>query len=566
MLNIRKIGAIGHTYRNLGRYRQILGVFFKYGFDEFAAGLKIEQYLEVSLQTLFKREPKKSVEKLTRPERVRRVLEELGPAFIKLGQILSTRPDLIPYDFINELAKLQDNVPSFPFEEVCQVVEAELGGPLESFFQSFERQPLAAASIGQVHRARLFNNDEVVVKVQRPGIKELIETDLEIMLHLASLMERHLEEFEVQRPTRIVVVFARTIEKEINYQLEANNIERFARQFLEDQTVYIPKVYRGLSTKKVITLEYVQGIKSSQLAMLRQGDYDLKLIAARGAVFIMQQIFVHGFFHADPHPGNIFILPGNIICFLDFGMMGRISVKEREDFADLVMQVARRNEKKVVDAILKITYQRDDLDRSTLENDIGELVERYVGLPLKDLEVGPIMQQLLDLVYRHKLNLKPNFYLLVKATGTIESLGSALDPDFEIIAHTEPFIAKIQKERFRPGRIMNEVLESGTELVHLLREIPSGLRDVLSLTRQGKIKIEFEHRGLEKLYAHIEQATNRIAFAIVLAAQIIGSSLIVLADLPPKWNEIPVIGLAGFLLAGVMGFWLLISMLRHGKM
>lgn len=565
MLNIRKIGAIGRTYRNLGRYRQILSVLFKYGFGEFVDTLKIEQYLEISLPMLFKKEPKVG-EKLSRPERIRRVLEELGPTFIKFGQILSTRPDLIPLEYIKELARLQDNVPSFPYEEVCEVIARELGQPPDAVFQFFAKEPFAAASIGQVHRARLPNNEDVVVKVQRPGIQEIIETDLEIMLHLASLMERHLEEFEVQRPTRIVSVFARSIEKEINYLLEALNIERFARQFLADQTVYIPKVYRRFSTKKVITMEYVEGIKASEIGALQAGGYDLQLLASSGATLIMKQIFVHGFFHADPHPGNVFILPGNIICFLDFGMMGRISRKERTDFADLVMRVVSRDEKKVVDSILKITYQQDQPDREILENDCAEIIDRYVGLPLKDLEVGLVLHHLLEIISRHRLSLKPNFYLLVKATSTIETVGGMLDPDFDIIQHAEPFIKKIQMERYNPQKIVGDIIESGSELVQLFKEIPAGLRDVLSLTRQGRIKIEFEHRGLESLYEHLEQVANRLAFAIVLAAQIIGSALIVLADLPPKWNGIPVIGLAGFLVAGVMGFWLLVSMLRHGKM
>jgi ubiquinone biosynthesis protein len=565
MLNIRKIGAIGRTYRNLGRYRQILSVLFKYGFGEFVDTLKIEQYLEISLPMLFKKEPKVG-EKLSRPERTRRVLEELGPTFIKFGQILSTRPDLIPLEYLKELAKLQDEVPSFPYEEACEVITRELGQPPDVVFQSFEKEPFAAASIGQAHRARLPNNEDVVVKVQRPGIREIIETDLEIMLHLASLMERHLEEFEVQRPTRIVSVFARSIEKEINYLLEASNIERIARQFLTDQTVYIPKVYRQYSTKRVITMEYVEGIKASEIEVLKEGGYDLKLLASSGAVLIMKQIFVHGFFHADPHPGNVFILPGNIICFLDFGMMGQISRKERADFADLVMRVVSRDEKKVVDSILKITYQHDQPDRETLENDCAELIDRYVGLPLKDLEVGLVLHHLLEIISRHRLTLKPNFYLLVKATSTIETVGGMLDPDFDIIQHAEPFIKKIQMERYNPQKIVGDIIESGTELLQLFKEIPSGLRDVLSLTRQGRIKIEFEHRGLESLYEHLEQITNRLAFAIVLAAQIIGSALIVLADLPPKWNGIPVIGLAGFLVAAIMGFLLLVSMLRHGKM
>jgi ubiquinone biosynthesis protein len=313
-------------------------------------------------------------------------------------------------------------------------------------------------------------------------------------------------------------------------------------------------------------MEYVEGIKASEIGALQAGGYDLQLLASRGATLIMKQIFVHGFFHADPHPGNVFILPGNIICFLDFGMMGRISRKERTDFADLVMRVVSRDEKKVVDSILKITYQHDQPDREILENDCAEIIDRYVGLPLKDLEVGLVLHHLLEIISRHRLSLKPNFYLLVKATSTIETVGGMLDPDFDIIQHAEPFIKKIQMERYNPQKIVGDIIESGSELVQLFKEIPAGLRDVLSLTRHGRIKIEFEHRGLESLYEHLEQVANRLAFAIVLAAQIIGSALIVLADLPPKWNGIPVIGLAGFLVAGVMGFWLLVSMLRHGKM
>jgi ubiquinone biosynthesis protein len=565
MLTIRKIGAIGRTYRNLGRYRQILAVLFKYGFGEFIDTLNIEQYFEISMKMLFKKEPK-NVDRLTRPERIRRVLEELGPTFIKFGQILSTRTDLIPYKYIQELAKLQDDVPSFSYEEVCEIVRKELGKSPNDLFVSFDSEPLAAASIGQVHRACLKNGEQVVVKVQRPAIQETIETDLEIMLHLASLMERHLEEAEVQHPTRIVAVFARSIEKEINYRLEIANVERFSRQFVEESTIYVPKVYRQFSTKRIITMEFVDGVKSSELEVLHKEGHDLRLVAERGMDLVLKQIFINGFFHADPHPGNIFILPRELICFIDFGMMGRISRQERSDFADLVMHVVRRDEKKVVEALLKITHHCAELDFASLEDDLGELMDRVVGLPLQEIEVGSLMQQVVEIVSRHKLSLKPNFFLLVKAVTTIEGLGRVLDPQFDVVKHAGPFIKKIQLDKYNPKKIVADIFQSSTELLQLIRDIPSGLRDVLTLTRQGKIKIEFEHRGLDALYEHLEQITNRIAFAIVLAAQIVGSSLIVLAGVPPMWNDIPIIGLAGFLLAGVMGFWLLISMLRHGKM
>ncbi|MBC8317827.1 MAG: AarF/ABC1/UbiB kinase family protein [Desulfobulbaceae bacterium] len=565
MLNIRKISATSRTYRNLGRYREILTILFKYGFGELIDTLKIEQYLEISLQMLFKKQPK-NIEKLSRPERIRLVFEELGPTFIKFGQILSTRPDLIPYEYAKELEKLQDDVPPFEYNEIRRIIWEDFGQSLDAVFQSFEEKPMAAASIGQVHRATLGNGEEVVVKVQRPDIRKIIEVDLEIMLHLGYLMERHLEEFEIQNPTRLVSIFARIIEKEINYKIEASNIERFGRQFLDNPTIYIPKVYHDLTTTHVITMEYVKGVKASEIVTLRNEGYDLVEIADRGAALLMDQFFVQGFFHADPHPGNILILPDNVICYVDFGMMGRISRRERHDFADLIMYIVRRNEKKVVDVILKLVEVRGNVARSELESDVAELIDSYLDLPLKHLEVGPIMQQLLEMVSRHKLCLKPNLYLVVKSAATVEGLGRVLNPDFEIVAHAEPFIKKLQIQRYHPQNIAGDLLESGAEMFELMKEIPGEMREILRLTRQGRIKIEFEHRGLEALLTHLDRTSNRIAFAIVLAAQVIGSALIVLADVPPKWNGIPVIGLLGFLVAVLMGFWLLISMLRHGRL
>jgi ubiquinone biosynthesis protein len=298
MLSIRKIGVIGRTYRHLNRYRQILTVFFKYGFGDLVDVLKIEHYLEIGLQ-MISRKQRRQIEKLTRAERVRMVLEELGPTFVKCGQILSTRPDLIPVEFIDELSKLQDHVPFFPYDSVRQIIESELHRPLEDIFRTFDIQPLAAASIGQVHRAELKDGKDVAVKVQRPHIRKTIEVDLEIMLHLASLMERHLEEFQVSRPARIVQEFARTLEKEIDYTIEASHMERFARQFADNSTVYVPEVFRDTSTGRVLTMEYIDGVKVSEIDRIDQEGLDRKIITARGADLILTQIFDHGFFHAS---------------------------------------------------------------------------------------------------------------------------------------------------------------------------------------------------------------------------------------------------------------------------
>ncbi|NOR24237.1 MAG: AarF/ABC1/UbiB kinase family protein [Desulforhopalus sp.] len=565
MFSIRKIGAIGRTYRHLNRYQRIIRILFKYGFDDLVEGLRIDQYLETGLK-MINRKPREEIEKRSRPERFRMALEELGPTFIKLGQLLSTRPDLISPGYVDELAELQDNVPPFSFAEVKEIFLAEIGKKPNELFQEFDEQPMAAASIGQVHRGLLQNGNEVVIKIQRPNIENIIAVDLEILAYLASLMEQYLEELQGHRPSAVVDEFARSLSLEIDYTVELANIQRFARQFRDNKTIYVPLIYSELSTERILTMEYIDGVKTSKVDALRSQGYDLHLIAERGANLIMEQIFVHGFFHGDPHPGNICILPDNVTCFLDFGMMGRLSRKDREDFTDLMLSIVTKNDRKITDGVLSITTQFGEVDHDALSRDLTDLLDRYMYLPLKNLQAGKILQELLDLVQRHKLSIKPNLYLMIKALSTIEGVGLMLDPDLELIKLAEPFVKKVKTERLRPGRLAEKIGETSGEYLKLFQEMPEEARDILRQLRAGKMKLEFEHRGLGRLSRGLDQVSNRIAFAIVLAAQIIGSSLIILSDIPPRWNGIPIIGLAGFLVAGVMGFWLLVSIIRHGRM
>jgi ubiquinone biosynthesis protein len=540
-------------------------VLFKYGFGDLLDTLKVEQYLEVGRQWISKKDHVQ-IDKLTRSERTRLALQELGPTFIKLGQILSTRPDLIPLSYVQELSKLQDNVSQFSYDEVREIVKSETGRYPEDLFRHFETSPLAAASIGQVHRAQLMENDQVVVKVQRPGIRKIIEVDLEIMFHLAGLMERHLEEAKLFRPARILDEFANSLEKEIDYTLEASSIENFARQFMDDETVYIPRVYRELSTQRVLTMEYVDGIKASDVEGLHQAGYDLPEIARRGANSMMKQIFVHGYFHADPHPGNLFILPGNVICFLDFGMMGRIRREEREDFSELLVELIEKDEKKITHVMLKLTDYEHEPDKSQLERDLAEFVNQYLYRPLKETNIAKMFQRLLEILAGHQLRLKPDLFLMIRAVSAVETLGRSLDPDFMLMTHAEPLVRSVHLGRFAPKRIVQDLVDSGSELVALLRIVPGEIRSILKLAKEGGVKVEFEQRGLDPLLLTHDRTMNRLAFAIVLAALIIGSSLIVLSGVPPKWHDIPVIGVVGFIVAGLMGFWLLISILRRGKM
>ena len=402
MLSIRKIGVIGRTYRHINRYSQILGMLFKYGFEDLVTRLNIDQVLEIGLQ-MIRRKPRVPVGRLTRAERVRLILEELGPTFVKFGQVLSTRPDLIPVEFIRELAKLQDRVPPCDIEAVRQVIVDELGRAPEALFASFEATPEASASIGQVHRAVLPGGEQVAVKVQRPGIRPVIEVDLEILLHLATLAERHVTEIALHRPVRIVEEFAKTLERELDYRLEAANIMRMARLFLDDPTVYLPAVYNDYSSGRVLTCEYVPGIKISDTEALDAAGLDRRLITRRGADLVLKQVFVHGFFHADPHPGNIFVLPENVICLLDFGMTGNIDHATREDFVDLVDAVVHRHESRTTQLLLKITEYDKEPDRRRFSRDVADFVGLHLNRPLEEIELGRLLNRLLELSANHRL-------------------------------------------------------------------------------------------------------------------------------------------------------------------
>ena len=565
MLSIRRLGAIGRTYRHLNRYHRILRVLFKYGFDDLVERLHIDQYLESGLQ-MINRKPREQVHRYSRAERLRMALEELGPTFIKLGQVLSTRPDFIPPEYLNELARLQDDVPPFSYDEVKEIFTVDLDRSPEELFACFDPQPLAAASIGQVHRARLKDGSEVVVKVQRPGIENTIAVDLEILAHIAGLMEEHLEEVQGHRPTAVVHEFARSLSREIDFSIELTNIQRFARQFEGNPTIHVPAVYPELSGERILVMEYIPGIKAGDIARLRRHGYDLGELARRGANLVMEQIFQHGFFHADPHPGNILVLPENVICFIDFGQMGRLSLADREEFTDLVLNLVAGNEERVTAGVLRLTIQHGEVNRNDLARDLGDLMDQYLYRPLGDLAAGKILQDLLDLVTRHGLSLKPNLYLMLKALSTVEGVGLQLDPDLELITLARPFMEKIKAGRMHPGRLAQEAGETGLAYLNLFRDLPRELRTIMRQLRDGRMKLEFEHRGLRGLGMALDRVSNRISFAIVLAAQIIGSSLIVLSGIPPKWYGIPVIGLIGFVVAGIMGFWLLLSIIRHGRM
>lgn len=565
MLSIRKIGVLGRTYRNFSRYRQILTILFRYGFDDLVERLKIDQYIEIGLQ-MISRHKRENVEKLTRAERLRLLFEELGTTFIKFAQILSTRPDIIPADVIRELEKLQDEVPPFPYAEAKEIIEAELGDSIENVFSSFNETPLASASVAQVHQAVLNDGDVVAVKVQRPGIKKIIEVDLEIMLHLATLMEKNIEEIAFQKPTRVVEEFARTLERELDFGTEAANMERVSSQFLNDRTIYIPKVYSEFSSSRVLTMEYVDGIKVSEIDKLETAGMNLKTVTARGADFVMKQVFEFGFFHADPHPGNIFVLPDNIICPIDFGMTGSVNKRQQALFVDIMESLAKKDAEKCARLLLKLGEYDEEPDLRVFERELDDFMDKHLFKSLKDMDIGSLLQDLLDIATKNRVRVPPVIFLMIKAFTAVEGTARLLDPEFDMIAYAEPFVKRAKLARYSPGKLAEDLFITLSDSMHVLQALPQEVLQVARLIRQNKLTLNMEMKELETFLQSHNQGTNRLSFAIIIAALIMGSALLLAFSTPPLFYGISFVGMLGFSAAAFLGVWLLIAILKKGML
>lgn len=565
MLSIRKIGVLGRTYRHFNRYRQILAILFRYGFGDLVERLKIDQYIEIGLQ-MISRQRRDNVEKLTRAERIRLLFEELGPTFIKFAQILSTRPDIIPADVILEFEKLQDEVPPFSYEDAKRILEFELGDSIVSLFESFEITPLASASIGQVHKAVLKDGDVVAVKIQRPRVRKAIEVDLEILLHLATLTERHIEEAALHRPVQVVEEFARTLGRELDYSIEAANMERVASQFLKDRAIYVPKVYADFSGIKVLTMEYVEGIKVSEREKLLAAGLDLKAITRRGADFIMRQVFEFGFFHADPHPGNIFVLPDNVVCPIDFGMTGCVDNKRRDLFVDILEAVARKDSQRSARLLLELGEYDDEPDIRLFEKEIDDFMGKHLFKSLKDLDMGRLIQDFLDIATRNKVRVPPVIFLMMKAFASVEGIARLLDPEFDMISHAEPFIRRAKLSRYNPKKIARDLYTTLSDSMTVIQDLPREALLLARLTRQNKLSIGVEIKDLDAFLRTHDQVSNRLSFAVIIGSLIIGSALLLAFGTPPILYGVSLVGMIGFLAAAVFGIWLLLAILKKGML
>lgn len=546
------------------RFRVIVSVFLKYGYEDVAQRLPLP--LPLHLPFSKSREVREEIELMTPPEKLRRAFEELGPAFIKLGQLLSTRTHLLPQPFIIELAKLHDQVPPVPFAEILTVISTELKRPPMECFASIEETPIGSASMAQVHRAVRLNGERCVIKVLRPGIEKTVRLDLEIMEQIAGLLERHVEGWSVHKPTDLVEEFARRMEQEMDFRAEAAHIRRFSDQFATEPTIYVPKVFSETSTRRILTMELIDAVKASDFTKLQAAGLDRCIVATRIADLVMKQIFVHGFFHADPHPGNIHIMPGDVICFLDFGMMGFLDQKTRQTFSKFIIAIAERNETTAAAALLRLTHADLEPPKRGFEADVAEFMHRNFYRPMGEMVFGQLVNQLFTLTARYQLTLPPDLSTMLKSLALMENLVAELDPGHDILSQARPFMKEVRLRQVNPRRLMRQWLEFGGDVSDLLREFPLEVRRLVAIVKEGKGRVMIHHHGLEGLMNTLERVINRLAFALVLSSLLIASAIIVHARVPPIWHDVSVIGLLGYLLAGLMGFWLLIAMIRHGKM
>lgn len=542
---------LGTQSKNMKRVNEIVDVLRKY---------EVEYLIEQS--SFLKRLPfrKRKEEELdlddTFEMRIRLSFEELGVTFIKLGQLLSTRPDLVGQDLAYELTKLQDDAPPIPFETIKEIIESELDDDMENLFAEFEEKPIGSASIGQVHKAKFHNGTEVAVKVQKPGVEELIDTDLDIMHFFAGRVNQFVRRSRVYNFPAIISEFERSIKMEINYKYESSNISHLKNDFKNDRTVYVPEVYNRYTTSKVLTMEYIRGKKVSEVMENPEG-YDPKLIAKRGLDSYIKQILFNGFFHADPHQGNIMIMPNNVICYIDMGSMGVMDEDFRNDLAQLFQFIISKN----VNGIINQLNYMDILDRGVpvkdLKYDINSMVNRYYGAELDNFTSG--VDDLMNLMVKYEVSLPREFVLMARGFSLIEDMGMKLDPEFDVFNEVQPLARKLISKKLSPKTIFDYMQHNVVEVEHFMRTLPHDINDLIYKIQNDKISIELKIKDITFLI-------NQISISIIIAALLVGSSLVIMSDVGYEIFDIPILGLIGFSISLILGILIVIDQLtRQGK-
>jgi ubiquinone biosynthesis protein len=548
--------------RNIGRLSEIAQVAVRHGFGYF-----FERH---RLTDLFPWTGTDGKEELPseRGRHLREMLDELGPTFVKFGQLLSTRPDIVPPDIVLELQKLQDAVTPVPFADVRKVVEQELGLTIEQAFLEFDERPTAAASIGQVHRAVLPNGERVAVKVQRPNAPRQIESDIALLYQAARLAKERVRALDFIDSEQVVDEFSRSIRAELDYHAEARNAEVFRRNFAGNEDVRIPRVFWSYTRQRVLVLELLEGTKLADIDAHALSQSERRDLAYRVAETWMTMIFRHGFFHADPHPANIFVLDGgSTIGLVDFGQVGKLTDEDMSKLTRLFIDAA--NER--VDALprglaeLGVRYPRER--EAEFADELREIYYRYYGASLAEVDPLQVIREAFDLIYRLSLRLPTRFVMLDKAIATLGSVGVELYPDFNVFEVARPYARNLMVERFSPERMLARAQKESSDLVRITRAIPYQVHDFLEQIRDGQIEVGFVHKGLDQFMREVDVAFNRLVVALIVVGGLIGSSLIgVFGTHGPYVLGVNFLSFIGFLLSGALGVWLLWGVIRSGRL
>lgn len=551
---------------HINRYEQIIRVLIKYGFDDIVSSIKLSQ-TKSSFLSFFPKIEKKNELEYTRSQRIRMAFEELGPTFIKFGQIMSNRPDFFSTELIAELELLQSSTTPISFSIIKPIIETELKQEINAVFKSFNAEAIASASIGQVYLAKLITGEQVVVKVQKPNIDEIILVDIEIMHDIASLIEKHIPKYKYLNPIRLVQTFSESIKKELDFCIEVNNLIRFSKNFNGTPNIYMPKYYKSYCTKKILVLEYINGCKVNNIEQIKSYNLDPINIANIGLDLLFKQIFVHGFFHADPHPGNVLVLEKGEICYIDFGMMGKISNNDKEVLITLLIGIYSKDSSKIIRVLKKLSGYRNfkEIDEDTLKHRIDQLIDEFESLQLNSTHLSIFLEQFKKLILDYKIEVPSDFYLLIKAVITTEGIGLILHPQLNVMEKLQPYVKQLIYDKLNPFKITKNILSSTTNFIEFIKTFPNDIRDIIEKIRTGTLKIEIEHTGLEPITKVIDKVSNRISFAIISASMLLGSSMIVHAKLPPLYQGVPVLGLIGFILAVIFSLILIWSIFRGGK-
>lgn len=544
------------------RYRQIADALVRHGLGYLTGALGLERYVPFHRGMLG--HPRRELP-YTRPEHIRMALEELGATFTKLGQIISTRADLVSPELAAELARLQDAAPAISLDEIHHVLLAEFGRPAEELFAGFDPRPLAAGSIGQAHTAILADGREVVVKVRRPGVVEEVEADLVILQNLAVRATRRWEAAREYDLLGLVQEFSDTLRAELDYVREARNAERFAANFAGDSRVHIPAIVWETTTTRVLTLERIRGMKVSDVEALRAAGLERKELAARSSQVLLKMVFEDGYFHADPHPGNFFIEPDGRIGVIDFGMVGQVDERTQDHLVSVLVAITSGDEKQLADAFLELGVAREHVERPALERDLRHLVVQYVGRPLGEIALGPLIHEALGIVRHHRLQLPTNLALLLKTLVMSEGMGVQLDPGFRLTAVMAPYAQRLLLRRFAPERLARLASASGLEAARLGVDLPGQARRILTDLERGTLQVGVRPSGLDPLLRHAERLVNRLIVGILAAAFIVGLANLMAVYHPfggAAW--IGPFFAAGFSIAAVLGTILLWRVSRGG--